>query len=568
MRQKNNPEPHVGVAGQLSSKAASQGRRQFLKQSTATVAAAAGLSAAPLLGGSVALAETDALGPLDAVQRARQATLRRQTAALYQSNRPLPLHLTNGDDETYASKLASFSKTLPHNNLGEADLNAYAAYLNALRSGKSEDFEKIPAGGAGKLVDPQSGLCFDLEGADIHSFETAVPPRFDSEAIAGEMAELYWRALTRDIPFSQYDSHPLTNAAVADLRRFDNYTGVDTQSLFRTPMPGDAQGYYVSQFLLKPFSLGATPFDQKYRLPVAGEDFMVAYQEWLAIQNGVAPTRRLSFDTANRYIRNGRDLGEYVHIDFSYQAFLLASLILQSFGAAALDDANPYKRATRQAGFATFGGPHLVDLIGRIAALALKAAWFQKWYVHRRIRPEEFAGRVHNKLTNAANYTINAKLLNSGAIMNVFSKYGGYLLPMAFPEGCPVHPAFPGGHATVAGACVTVLKAYFDESFVVPSPVVPSDDGATLREYNGTLTIGSELNKLASNVAYGRDTAGMHWRSDEIEGLKLGEAVAISVLSDFNACFNETFEGFTLTKFDGVTIRLSGRANQPTRVIR
>ena len=46
--------------------------------------------------------------------------------------------------------------------------------------------------------------------------------------------------------------------------------------------------------------------------------------------------------------------------------------------------------------------------------------------------------------------------------------------------------------------------------------------------YRGTaLTVGGELNKLASNIALGRDTAGVHWRSDGIEGLKVGGAVAM-----------------------------------------
>ncbi len=33
-------------------------------------------------------------------------------------------------------------------------------------------------------------------------------------------------------------------------------------------------------------------------------------------------------------------------------------------------------------------------------------------------------------------------------------------LPMAFQEGSPMHPSYGAGHATVAGACVTILKAY------------------------------------------------------------------------------------------------------------
>ena len=68
------------------------------------------------------------------------------------------------------------------------------------------------------------------------------------------------------------------------------------------------------------------------------------------------------------------------------------------------------------------------------------------------------------------------------------------------------------------------------------------------------LTLGNELNKLASNIALARDVAGVHWRSDGMQGLRLGEAVAISVLRDYRATYSERFSGFSLTKFDGTTI--------------
>ena len=74
---------------------------------------------------------------------------------------------------------------------------------------------------------------------------------------------------------------------------------------------------------------------------------------------------------------------------------------------------------------------------------------------------------------------------------------------MAFVEGCPMHPSYGAGHATVAGASVTMLKALFDESFPITNPVVPSPDGQTLIPYTGSdankLTLGGELNKLAAN---------------------------------------------------------------------
>jgi len=60
-----------------------------------------------------------------------------------------------------------------------------------------------------------------------------------------------------------------------------------------------------------------------------------------------------------------------------------------------------------------------------------------------------------------------------------------------------------------------MLKAFFNESFVIPNPVEASSDGFSLTAYTGpSLTVGGELNKLAANVSIGRDIAGVHWRSD------------------------------------------------------
>ena len=135
---------------------------------------------------------------------------------------------------------------------------------------------------------------------------------------------------------------------------------------------------------------------------------------------------------------------------------------------------------------------------------------------------------------------MHSDLTNSMALAETWSRFGVYLLPMAYAEGCPLHPSYPSGHAAIAGACVTVLKAFFDEDFVIPQPVEASDDGLTLHSYaQSPLTVGGELNKLAANISLGRDTAGVHWRSDGIEGMNLGETVAIRLLHDLKGAYAE-----------------------------
>lgn len=536
-------------------------RRVFLRTvgGTAAVAMTTGSLAAPaLLRLEGAEAETAAVGPVSPEKRRDQAYRVRVEAAKYQASLPLPAHPTNGDEERYPNKIGNFSKGLPHNSRGEVKPAAYDALVAAMASGDPRAFEKIPLGGTVKLVNPQSGLAFALEGADTHHLGIAPPPAFTSEDQAGESAETYWQALTRDVPYSRYGTEPLTRAAIQDLQLFTTYRGVDANSLFRIripQIPGVLAGPYVSQFLWLDVPYGPTRITQTYRTTVPGVDYLTQYQAWLDVQNGVATRLENQFEAAPRYIRNSRDLGEWVHRDFLYQAYLHAALILLSFGSEAWDERHPYAKLKTQAPRGTFGEGDILSQIGKVSNLAQRAAYYQKWSVHRRLRPEAYGARVHLRLTGAADYPVPAKLLKSAALKVVFNRFGTYLLPMAYPEGSPAHPAYPAAHATIAGACVTVLKAFFKEDFPIPKPKVATNDGRSLEDYTGgRLTVGGELNKLGMNIARGRDVAGVHWRSDGVAGLLLGEEVGIRFLHDFHGTYNEAFDGFSLRRFDGTRI--------------
>lgn len=490
-------------------------------------------------------------------RRMRTYRLRVDAAERYLQPPPV-VHLTNGDEERYPTYIASFTKGLPHNDQGEVLPIAYTALLAALQ-GKGE-YAAIPLGGDAKLANPQAAMAYQLEGMDSHDLVIPAPPAFDTVTVASELLELYWKALARDVHFAEYGHENITAAAFSDLLHFPYFANWDARRLFRGETAGDLIGPYLSQFLTLPIPYGATTIQQMYRVPVAGDDHMADYTEWLRCQNGILPQMGNRLDTQIRYLRNGRDLGEYVHQDFSYQAFLNAALLLNSFGKAALSNTNPYKTATNQGGFATFGGPDVLSLVAQVANLALKAAWAQKWLLHRRTRPEMFAGRFHQQQIGVASYPIHAQLAKAQGTQQIFKQWGNYLLPQAYPEGCPTHPAYPAGHATIAGACVTVLKAFYNEDYVIPNPQFADPNGLKLLPYKNSeaLTIGNELNKLAANIALGRDFAGVHWRSDGIQGLALGEAVALALLQDVVLTYPEAESGFQLTRFDGTKIAIQG----------
>ena len=541
--------------------AAELDRRTFLRGAGAALAAGAGLGVVDPADAAITNA-TPRIVRRDYRKRRRAALAYRvQSARIAMArNSPLLVPTNNGEERDYPF-LASYSKALPHDARGHVDANAYQGLVDAVATADPLLFESIPLGGTRKLTSPQAGLAFDLEGPDSHAILVRPAPRLDTAENSAEMAELYWMALARDVPFEQWGSDPTIGLACTDLSAFSGFRGpkigaqVTPATIFRGSTFGDLTGPFVSQFLLRDFRFGSLTVSQRQQTVLPGIDYLTDFAGWLAVQNGGPASGPDAFDPTPRYIRSLRDLGQYVHVDALYQAYLNACLILLELGVP-VDSGLPPATSANQAGFAEFGGPHVLSLVTEVATRALKAAWCQKWLVHRRLRPEEFGGRVHNLLTGAASYAIDTQILSSTALARVFNAHGTFLLPQQFPEGCPTHPAYVGGHATVAGACVTILKAFFDDGFVIPNPVVATADGTALVPWTGTaLNVRDELNKVAANVATGRNAAGIHWRSDFSEGLLLGELVAIALLEEQKGCYNQDVT-MTLRRFDGTTLTI------------
>jgi hypothetical protein len=539
-------------------------RRSFFGRVSAStaVAAATGAGLPSFLLSEKAKAGDDGDDGDESSSRTARSYRIRLRAAKAERDVPPPDQVNNGDERRYHNFIGNYSQGLPHNSIGEVDPSAYEALLTAVHSGRPSDFANIPLGGNTKLQDPQGGLAFDLEGTDSGQFTIPPAPALASAERAGEMVEDYWMALARDVPFSQYGSEPITAAAIGDLNKLTVFKGpkangaVTADNLFRGPRPGDLTGPCLSQFFLLPVTFGALSVTQKFNAYVADKDYLTDFTFWLAVQNGQGPFPA-NATSGTTYIKCGRDLGAFVHSDITFQAYLCAAQWLLTHGAP-LNPGNPYLTIKNQVGVQTFGSQHILDLLGEVSNRALKAMWYQKWFVHRALRPIEYGGLVHNTLTGVASYPVHRDVLNSQAVARVFAEFGSYLLPAAYPEGNPQHPSYGEGHGVIAGACVTALKAFFDESYVISNPVVASDDGQSLLAYTGSdagqIRLGGELNKLANNVALGRDMAGVHWRSDAEQALLLGEAVTISILRDQRPTYNAPFSGFTFTKFDGTTI--------------
>jgi hypothetical protein len=298
---------------------------------------------------------------------------------------------------------------------------------------------------------------------------------------------------------------------------------------------------------------------------VADTDYMTDPTTFQQVQNGIDTGLRAQLDPQPRFLHDGRGLGAYTHLDVLYQAYFTAYLVLSTSGTP-VNPGNPYINSRTQNGFGTFGGPDFAAAVTDVAGLAINSVWYQKWYIHLRHRPES-GGAILRQILTGSGGTLDGRLndnvLNSQAVQNSFNKYGDYFLSQAFPEGSPTHPAYPTGHGTVAGACITILKFFFDGNFVIPNPVVPSSDGLSLEPYTGgdvgQITVNGELNKLANNISFGHGIhSGIHWRSDTDSSIKLGEALAISILQDRALTYHEKFT-VSFTKIDGTTATISNQ---------
>lgn len=139
------------------------------------------------------------------------------------------------------------------------------------------------------------------------------------------------------MPFADYAEDELVGEALSNLSGLTDFRGpkdggqVTPGTLFRSGFSGVSTGPYVSQFVYRIVLFGALSVEQLYQVPVTGDDFMTSYDEWLAIQNGDAPSAEITFDPTLRYLRNGRDLSYLVHGLARAQLALSAALILLKY---------------------------------------------------------------------------------------------------------------------------------------------------------------------------------------------------------------------------------------------
>ena len=226
-------------------------------------------------------------------------------------------------------------------------------------------------------------------------------------------------------------------------------------------------------------------------------------------------------DSEPRYISSYCELAEYVHRDFSFQPFMDAALIILRMGGDRGDEVlsrtNPYRGSSSQFGDITFGSKNLLTLVAEAALLAQTTSYYQKWQVHRRARPRAWVVGSRSTSPAANPTTCSPRSWNVDGLARVELAYGS-AGPLASPKAPSHSPLpYPAAHSPVQCAkrlCARLCaKALFDDGLVIPAPVeaTGSRNAARGYEHGEPPTLGelAESDKLAANIAFARDAAGV-----------------------------------------------------------
>ncbi len=529
----------------------------------------------------------------------------------------------NGDATGKNLYAPAHTKSLEHDAatglLTPSGVQNYQQLLKAIDSTKQIDYNAIVRfPGSSKFVNPQGSNLLTLQGIPNNLLPMPLFPLLSTPKAAALLIELYLQTICRSVLFSDYgtgagtdrdtiNGGSITHNAAAILTGLgDAYEGpkinhvVTPDLLFKIDAKNSLIGPSVSQFeycnvpiLFQPHRIFIPYVDL-----AQNREFGVSWSDFVAIQNGLIPRPYISSDfTGQAYITRGRDLATLVHSDGPGEIFFYAvnSLILYKFP---FSTTLPYYNGTmlNEAAFVDMNTGDVYSALFDVVNEALKHAWAHKWRAQRVLRPDAFAGLVHKaKVTDTnpnnlystffATYQTPAGKIN---LLNWVKSYNSiqetnavqdpltppaaetYLLSQMFPDGAPAHPSYPSGHGTLSGACITVIKAFFNDDELIKNHVTPKKPdpadatqlvNVSVHEGSNLLTVGGELNKLACNVAMGRNFAGIHYRMDALEGILIGEQVALHYLQDHARMYNEQgFTGFELTTFQGQRVRVTADA--------
>lgn len=451
------------------------------------------------------------------------------------------------------SKVVGAHKGFDHNELGElttegvnAGLDNYKKWVCGL---VTTDIIKMATevkgfNGTGVAqVGPVNGMSGNLFGPSNTSFPLLKHYREFSNEGSAEFAELYLRNLTLDIAFTDYAAKIIDEQSNLFLAKkiletpkmkehflqspASGHIYTD-KNIFRGNNSGADKGGHISQFLLANINAGAangTPsswtFVQKYNSPkplnktssavswgfTSGQAASLLNGQSTEQYNGGGSTViTSSADTERTFIHSGRTMGAFVTDEPRSQATYNASLMLSNWGVQFNPGLVVYLNENGQqvirdtnANRTAATGNIYAPFVGNMAHMN---AYYWKYMVARRVRPEAMGLYLHNQMTCVKDYGFPSWFANLNgelALMwsavktdnkNIAERYGANILPTPpklSPDprttpsynyhtqnisGAPRHPCYPSGHSAAIGGGMTLLKFVYNCSVPLNSLAV------------------------------------------------------------------------------------------------
>lgn len=232
-----------------------------------------------------------------------------------------------------------------------------------------------------------------------------------------------------------------------------------------------------------------SPFLAKVKVPkfTEGKDYGTSKSEFQSIQRGDAKPMPESDGTTR--IKTGRDAAAFVHSDSPTQPWIdFVEQLLREGVEQVLPPGWDGLQFDHHQFFTLYGAPFFHGVIGEGVRKSGHLSFPKKWELCMP-RPEEMAPR-----------------------------YDMDYLPLAYPEGCPMHPSRYAMHSAAALVCAFLVLEFFKGDAVI------EHTGATVRE---------SAMLLADNIGYFRVHAGVHYVSDHLAAMASSELLASEIAKPY-----------------------------------
>lgn len=232
-----------------------------------------------------------------------------------------------------------------------------------------------------------------------------------------------------------------------------------------------------------------SPFLERVRVPkfTPGKDYGTEKAEFESIQRGDAKDLPESEGTTR--IKTGRDAAAFVHSDSPTAPWItMVETLLKEGVEQILPEGWDGLQFDHHQFFTLYGAPFFHGVIGEGVRKSGHLSFPKKWDICMP-RPEEMAPRYDM----------------------------GYL-PLAYPEGSPMHPARYAMHSAAALVCAFLILKFFKGDAVV--------------EHTGT-TVRESAMLLADNIGYFRLHAGVHYASDHTTARQACELLADDIAKPY-----------------------------------